>query len=93
MTADVDYTTETFEKLSPFSLRAAFVNPLFFNALQAERFFAGTLNASTICIYHIPFPQDDGWHLRRTLEKNLCRWDSKRGEVIILCNPNQHIAL
>ena len=38
LTADVDYTIETFEQISRVYINAAFVNPLFFNALQTGTF-------------------------------------------------------
>ena len=56
-TADADYTLETFPGLPP--LDAVFVNPLFFRALRTGRFFQGALPARTICVYHVPFPEDD----------------------------------
>lgn len=38
LTADVDYTIETFEQISCVHINAAFVNPLFFNALRTGTF-------------------------------------------------------
>ena len=38
LTADVDYTIETFEQISRVYINAAFVNPLFFNALRTGTF-------------------------------------------------------
>ena len=38
LTADVDYTIETFEQISCVHINAAFVNPLFFNVLRTGTF-------------------------------------------------------
>ena len=38
LTADVDYTIETYEQISCVHINAAFVNPLFFNALRTGTF-------------------------------------------------------
>ena len=38
LTADADYTIETFEQISCVHINAAFVNPLFFNALRTGTF-------------------------------------------------------
>lgn len=38
LTADVDYTIETFEQISCVYINAAFVNPLFFNVLRTGTF-------------------------------------------------------
>lgn len=91
LTADADYTQETFQPVASVPLKAVFVNPLFFNALQARRFFKGTLNPDILCVYHVPFPQDDLRRIRPELARNVCRWDLKRGRTAVLCDPYQRI--
>lgn len=54
-TADTDYLHETLAQISGTALEAAFVNPLFFQALFDKRLFHGALEAKCICVYHIPF--------------------------------------
>ncbi len=92
-TADVDYTTETFSAVEGLALRAAFINPLFFNALRRGRFFHGTLNTETFCIYHVPFSEDDSMRMRPVLAKELLAWPQGKPEAIVLCSAFQHIEL
>lgn len=92
-TADVDYTQETFETLRGISLRAAFVNPLFFSALRHRRFFNGELNVQTLCAYHVPFSGEDGMKMRPTLARDLVEWPAGGGETAVLCDAFQWIEL
>lgn len=92
-TADVDYTAEDFSRIQHFSLRAAFVNPLFYNDLRRRRFFHGTLEPEKWCIYHIPFSEDDGMHMRSVLAKEILSWPPEQQDPFILCDPFQHITL
>lgn len=92
-TADVDYTTETFSGIATVPLRAAFINPLFFNALRSGKFFLGTLNAKTFCVYHVPFSEDDSMHMRPVLAKDLLAWPQDKPQAIVLCDAFQHIKL
>lgn len=91
LTADVDYTIETFEQISRVYINAAFVNPLFFNALQTGTFFEGTLQPDLLCVYHIPFQEDDRWQIRSMLSHNLHRWNQEQGKVAILSEPYQYV--
>ncbi len=90
-TADVDYTTEDFSRIRRFPLRAVFVNPLFFGELRRGRFFHGTLDAPSICIYHVPFSQDDGMHMRPVLAREMVAWPPEK--TAVLCDAFQHIDL
>ena len=92
-TADVDYTQETFERIGNVPLRAAFVNPLFFSALRRGRYFQGELNAQTICIYHVPFSEDDAMRMRPVLAHDLVEWPPEKHETVVLCDAFQHIDL
>lgn len=83
-TADVDYTTETFAALGDVRLRAVFVNPLFYSALRWKRFFQGVLNTEYICVYHIPFAEDDNMGIRQNLTRNIAAWSSKEAETVVL---------
>ena len=91
LTADVDYTIETFEQISRVYINAAFVNPLFFNALQTGTFFEGTLQPDLLCVYHIPFQEDDRWQIRSMLSHNVHRWNQEQGKVAILSEPYQYV--
>ena len=55
LTADVDYTIETFEQISCVHINAAFVNPLFFNALRTGTFlrahYSQIFSASIISLF------------------------------------------
>lgn len=92
-TADADYTTETFSNLKGVSLRAAFVNPLFFGALRHDKFFKGTLDTKTICVYHVPFPEDDKMRMRASIARDLLTWPGEKPEAEVLCYPNQFVEL
>ena len=92
-TADADYTTETFSAIQTCPLRAAFINPLFFNALRSGKFFSGTLNTKTLCIYHVPFSEDDSMRMRPMLAKDLLAWPQEKPEAIVLCSAFQRIEL
>ena len=63
-TADMDYVTEDLSRLKDVRLRAAFINPLFFSVLRRGRFFHGKLNTGRICVYHVPFAEDDEMGMR-----------------------------
>ena len=91
LTADVDYTIETFEQISRVYINAAFVNPLFFNALQTGTFFEGTLQPDLLCVYHFPFQEDDRWQICSMLSHNLHRWNQEQGKVAILSGPYQYV--
>ena len=92
-TADVDYTSETFAALGDTPLRAVFVNPLFFSALEKGSYFHGTLHTQSICIYHVPFSQDDSMRMRPPLARNLVEWPLDRQETFVLCDAFQQIEL
>lgn len=92
-TADVDYTTETFAALEDIRLRAAFVNPLFYSALRWKKFFKGTLNTEHICVYHIPFAEDDSMGMRHDLARNVVSWPPDGVETTVLDEPQKQIEL
>ena len=91
LTADVDYTIETFGQISRVHMNAVFVNPLFFNALRTGTFFKGTLQPDLLCVYHIPFQEDDRWQIRSMLSHNLHRWNQEQGKVAVLSEPYQYV--
>lgn len=92
-TADINYVTEDLARLRGRELRAAFVNPMFFNALRTGKFFKGTLPAAGICVYHVPFSEDDSTGIRQRLEHDLACWDAGRGPVVPLWDRFQQIEL
>lgn len=92
-TADVDYTAETFDRISQLPLKASFVNPLFFKALSNGKFFKGTLDTESIFIYHIPFTDDDQFGMRASLFRDLDAWPENNSEAYPLCSPFEQIVL
>ena len=88
---DRDYTAETFPTLPP--LRAVFLNPLFFHAYCSGKFFHGRFPTETICVYHVPFPEDDAYHVQELLARDLTRCSPENCSVEILRRPNQQIDL
>ena len=93
LTADVDYTQETFASIRELSLRAVFVNPLFFGVLRRGKFFHGELNTESICVYHVPFSGDDQMQMRPVLARDLMEWPPDKPEAVVLCDAFQHLDL
>ncbi len=93
LTADADYTRETFSNLKDVPLQAAFVNPLFFSALRHDKFFKGVLQVETICVYHVPFSEDDTMRMRTAIAQDLLTWPGEKPEAVVLCYPNQFVEL
>ncbi len=93
LTADVDYTTETLGSIQDLPIKAAFVNPLFFNALCRRKFFKGTLPGQSIFVYHVPFPEDDSMWMLPTLRRSLEAWPPDGRPVTALTEPFQEIEL
>jgi L-ascorbate metabolism protein UlaG (beta-lactamase superfamily) len=82
-TSDADYTEETFAFLGEETLRAAFVNPLFFSDLQRRRFFRGSLPAETVVVYHLPFPEEEE-ALQRMFAQALQTWQEEGPPAVVL---------
>lgn len=88
-TADVNYPEETLAQTHGAPLHAAFVNPLFFSALSHHRFFKGKLNAEHLCVYHVPFPEDDAYGMGTMLSREV----TDRSDLTVLRQPYQTIEL
>ncbi len=93
ITADADYVHEDFACLGDTRLRAVFVNPLFFSALRTGRFFHGSLNAETVCVYHIPFREDDATGMRGRLAHAYALWGTERPDALLLSEPFERLTL
>lgn len=93
LTADVDYVHETLAFLRPFTIDAAFVNPLFFSALSHGKFFKGTLDARQLFVYHVPFPEDDTMKMLPTLQRDLNAWHESGRTAVALQTRFQEIEL
>ena len=76
-----------------FPIKAAFVNPLFFNALCHRKFFKVTLPGQSIFVYHVPFPEDDSMWMLPTLRRSLEAWPPDGRPVTALTEPFQEIEL
>lgn len=92
-TADMDYISEDLSCLGHTALSAAFINPLFFSALRHGKYFRGKLNTRRICVYHVPFAEDDTMDLRGMLTKDIAQWPADRAWVTALTEPFQEIRL
>lgn len=92
-TADLDYVTEDLAQVKELRLRAAFINPLFFSVLRRGKFFHGKLNTSQICVYHVPFAEDDDMSMRDILKRDIAQWPADRAWVTALLEPFQEISL
>ena len=58
---------------------------------EPEHFFKGTLQPDLLCVYHIPFQEDDRWQICSMLSHNLHRWNQEQGKVAILSGPYQYV--
>lgn len=92
-TADVDYVHEDFASLRDVHLRAVFVNPLFFSALRTGHFFRGELDTETVCVYHIPFREDDADGMRARLARAYALWGAERPGALLLSEPFERLTL
>jgi len=92
-TADMDYVTEDLNRIKNLRLRAAFINPLFFSVLRRGKFFRGKLNTGRICVYHVPFAEDDDMGMRGILERDIAQWPAERAWVTALLEPFQEMNL
>lgn len=92
-TADTDYLHETLAQVDGVPLEAAFVNPLFFQALFDKHLFHGTLEAKHICVYHIPFRADDRMHMRESVRRRLVAPGAENLRVLPLSEPYERIEL
>ena len=90
-TGDTDYTAETFEDIP--HLRAVFLNPLFFHAYISGRFFKGGFNTDAVCVYHVPFPEDDVFHVRDSIAKYIEKYQDIGADIYVLDSPDQRIIL
>ena len=93
ITADIDYINETLDQLNGVHLDAVFVNPLFFNALCRKNFFGGRLTTDRICVYHIPFIEDDAFGIRNQLQRDLDKWDPACSSIVAMTESFQTILL
>ena len=90
-TGDVDYTTETFSLLNGQRLDAVFLNPLFFLMLDTPAYFHGVLNTGMLCVYHVPFPQDDTRQINDLLAHRLEILRDSGRTVVVLNEPLEQI--
>lgn len=92
-TADSDYLHEDFGKLSHTPLDAVFLNPLFFQAYFNERLFHGHFDTKTLCVYHVPFREDDGMHMQDMARRMPQAAERENFRVLPLTEPMQQIEL
>ena len=71
LTGDIDYTCETLSQIADIPLKAAFITPLFFRALNAHRFFRGQLMPQTLFVNHIPDASEDQFGVRHMVQRDL----------------------
>ena len=92
-TADSDYLHEDFSRLADTPLYAVFLNPLFYQAYYNTRLFHGHFDTDTLCVYHVPFPEDDGMHMQ-DMARRMPRGAADSGlRVLPLTEPMQQIEL
>ncbi len=92
-TADSDYLHEDFSRLAATPLEAVFLNPLFYQAYYDERLFHGHFNTDTLCVYHVPFREDDRMHMRDMAWRMPRAAAEEHLRVLPLTEPMQQIEL
>ena len=74
-------------------LHAVFLNPLFFHAYMSGRFFKGGFKTGAVCVYHVPFQEDDVFHVRASIAKDMEKYHDRAADVYVLDSPDQQIIL
>lgn len=92
-TADSDYLHEDFSRLAATPLEAVFLNPLFYQAYYDERLFHGRFDTDTLCVYHVPFREDDRMHMRDMAWRMPRAAAEEHLRVLPLTEPMQQIEL
>ena len=92
-TADADYVHEDFRQVAGERLEAVFLNPLFYQALSDPRLFHSSLPAATLCVYHLPYPEDDHMSMHAMLRKKLTERQAGGPRVLPLTEPYQKLVL
>ncbi len=92
-TADSDYLHEDFSRLAATPLEAVFLNPLFYQAYYDERLFHGHFDTDTLCVYHVPFREDDRMHMRDMAWRMPRAAAEEHLRVLPLTEPMQQIEL
>lgn len=87
-TADTDFFSEKFQKFPQKHFDGIFVNPLFYHNPEGQGILKNTISAEQIFIYHLPFPEDDRYHLQHMTEKDIRRYGQDR-KVMMFANPGQ----
>lgn len=65
----------------------------FSRQLFDKRLFHGALEAKCICVYHIPFREDDRMHMRESVRRRLTAPGAEHLRVLPLSEPYQRIKL
>lgn len=92
-TADSDYLHEGFLRLAGTPLDAVFLNPLFYQAYYDRRLFHGHFDTETLCVYHVPFREDDRMHMRDMAWRMPRAAAEEHLRVLPLTEPMQQIEL
>ena len=88
-TADVDFFSESLSQFSQVPLNAAFVNPFLYHNEEGQKILRNTLQAEHTYIYHVPFEDNDNYHIRHMINKDLYRY-RKTTPAVLLCTPRQN---
>lgn len=87
-TADVDFFSESLDEFYRMPLQAVFVNPLFYHNETGQKILQETLNAENTFIYHVPFEEDDKYHMQNMVKKDIRRYQNT-SPAILLGRPKQ----
>ncbi len=91
-TSDVDYLSETFERLNDITFDSIFINPFFLRSLHKKPFFQGSFHTKSFCVYHIPAPEEDSMLMRNMVARDLSSWTNPNIQVTGLFKPLQSVS-
>lgn len=91
-TADVDFFTESLHQFQGLPLHAVFVNPLFYHNKTGQQILHDTLKARNTFIYHVPFQEDDIYHMQHMVKTDIRRYQNT-SPAILLGRPKQNHGL
>lgn len=77
LTADVDFFSEDFQRFPHKHFQGIFVNPLFYHHPVGQDILLDIFSTEYIFVYHLPFTEDDQWHLQHMVTKDIERYNSK----------------
>ena len=89
-TADTDFFSEKFKEFPQKHFDGIFVNPLFYHNSEGQEILKNTLSAERFFVYHLPFLEDDRYHLQNMVKKDIRAYGQDK-KVTVFASPGQVI--